>query len=326
MITVPIFLRTAVTFCMFAADDLVKFVFAVVTQNILAHVERSLDKVPVVGKAGARGIDRLRNKSVYWTDAVPWTDVDTTKGSADRISVRAFCNLLFTLHAPTSALATTVKQAINKAHSIAMLGTLRLFQFRQIATEFPTLLSPVFQLQSSMRTKLLGEDWWASKRQIFADARAQVQNEEDLKLKCVSRRERVRARVRRRLTLPFPPTRRYKIIEKQEKKAEADKLARLEAARQKRKLKMLAKADAERRGKKREGDDDDDDGTGTGTDTDGTTGTGTGTGTDTGTRTHTDGGSTRTATGVGNTTAAAAGGDGKGRSVTITSGRAKTIA
>lgn len=348
-LNVPLFLRTVVTFNMFGSDDIVKFVFCVVTQNVLAQVERVLGKVPAPGKAGARGVDRVRNNSVYWKEAVPWVTTEDAKADSNRISVRQFCQLLFTLHAPTSALATTVKAAINRAHSVATLGMLRLFQFRKIVTEYPTLLAPVFQLQNSMQDKLLGQDWWASKRQLFTDARLQVQNESDLELKCVraqARGSQPRTRVLihpHHLPLPalvlfFRPSPdprpcRYKIIEKQRIAAEKEKERRVEEARLKRRMRAFEQAEKKKNkgkgnAKNAAAEDDDgegtggdgtDDGSGSGTDTGTGTGSGTdtGTGSDAGTHTGTADGSrtrTRTKTSAGGDTAAAVTSAGGGRS------------
>lgn len=266
-LTVPLYLRAVVTFCMFGADDVVKFAYCVVTQNTLALVERVLGTTPVPGKAGARGIDRVRNKSVYWKDAVPWQSLEDAKASSDRLSVRQFCQLLYSLHAPTSALATTVKASIGKANSIAVLGSLRLFQFRQIVTDYPTLLAPIFQLQSSMRTKLLGEEWWSSKREVFTQAcvpsRASrmhrngstlTPNVSTLTPHATSYRNCSRTQVRDEADLLL----KYKIIEKQRVADEKARVEREEAKRLARKAKAFEKAAKAAKKKRGKGGGDDD--------------------------------------------------------------------
>ena len=154
------------------------------------------------------------------------------------------------MHPPTSSLAITVGRAIEKCKTLAQLGGLRLFQFRQITEEYPTLLAPLFLMQTQMRIKLLGQDWWASKRQIFKDARDLVQEEEDNVL-------------------------RAKILEKQAKAAAKAKEERDARRREKKALKRRGGAAGGGGGSKRT---DSDSGTDTGTDTG--TGTGTGSGSD----------------------------------------------
>ena len=61
-----------------------------------------------------------------------------------------------------------------------------LFQFRQIVADYPTVLSPVFMLQTYMRQKFLGESWWATKRQLFHDAREVVKEQFGSKAKSAS--------------------------------------------------------------------------------------------------------------------------------------------
>lgn len=175
IITFGTFLRTVCTFCMFGAKEMVTWVFSVVASNVVQKAEAMHD-APRAGRAGAKGIDRRRNRSVYWEGAVAWSGL-TTSDSQGKISVKAFEQLLYTIHPPTSAMAMTVKRAIEKAKESAVADMIRLYQFRQIVTDFPTLLSPLFLLQTYMRQKFLGEAWWGTKRQLFADAREVVKEQ-----------------------------------------------------------------------------------------------------------------------------------------------------
>ena len=308
-LTFSTFLRTVVTFCMFSAEDMVGWMFNVVATNVIALAEKSAGPPPPAGRAGARGVDRARNKSVYWKDAVAWQGLSTAD-SSDRISVQAFSNLLYSMHPPTSSLAITVGRAIEKCTKLAVLGGLRLFQFRQITEEYPTLLAPVFLMQTAMRTKLLGQQWWADKRQIFKDARDLVQDEEDNVL-------------------------RAKILEKQAAAAQRAKEER-EAKRREKKAAKLLRAGGGARAK-REGRTDSDTDTGTGSGTEGSdsdTGTatrswmarmGVGTGAITGTPATDTGGRTSSAAGTG-TSAGGGGSGGGGRAGTDDLGKsAKTV-
>lgn len=161
---------------MFGAQEVVTWTFTIVAANVVSLAESQRGALPSAGRCGARGFDRKRNNSIYWPDAVNWIDMPADE-SQDRITVQAFSQLLYTLHAPSSVLAITVKRAILHAEKMAVQGWLRLSQFRQLVTDYPTLLSPVFLLQTAMRTKLLGEEWWADKRQVFKDARDLVSHE-----------------------------------------------------------------------------------------------------------------------------------------------------
>ena len=120
-------MRTVVTFCMFSAQDLVTWIFTVVARNTVRLAEEKLG-VPAQGKAGFRGIDRKRNKSVYWAGARPWQGL-LTSDSTDRISVEAFSLLLYTMHSPTSSLAFVDRSVLPVQYTCA-------------AVVFPTLTSP----------------------------------------------------------------------------------------------------------------------------------------------------------------------------------------
>lgn len=168
-LTFASFLRTVCTFCMFGAKEMVTWCFSIVASNIIKKAE-ALHDPPKPGRAGARGIDRRRNRSIYWENAVAWSGLSTSD-TQGKISVQAFAQLMYTIHAPTSAMALTAKRAIVRAEKMAVGGFMRLFQFRQLCSDYPTLLSPIFLLQTFMRQKFLGESWWASKRQLFSDAR-----------------------------------------------------------------------------------------------------------------------------------------------------------
>jgi hypothetical protein len=168
------FLRTVCTFAMFGAKEMITWVFSVVAANTVGRAEK-LHPLPVDGRAGARGIDS-RNRSVYWEDAVAWSGI-TTSDTQGKISTVSFKQLLYNIHPPTSAFVTTVKRAISKAEKLSVGGQMRLFQFRQIVAEFPTLLSPIFLMQSRMRDKFLGEEWWDEKRELFVKAREIVQQQ-----------------------------------------------------------------------------------------------------------------------------------------------------
>jgi hypothetical protein len=168
------FLRTVCTFAMFGAKEMITWVFSVVAANTVGRAEK-LHPLPVAGRAGARGIDS-RNRSVYWEDAVAWSGI-TTSDTQGKISTVSFKQLLYNIHPPTSAFVTTVKRAIAKAEKLSVGGQMRLFQFRQIVAEFPTLLSPIFLMQSRMRDKFLGEEWWDEKRELFVKAREIVQSQ-----------------------------------------------------------------------------------------------------------------------------------------------------
>jgi hypothetical protein len=174
--TLGIFLRSVCAFCMFGATELVTWAFTTVATNIVAKAE-ALHDAPVAGRAGSRGFDRRRNRSVYWEEAVPWASLDSRDPASGKLSVKAFSQLLYGIHPITSALALTVKRSVAKAESMAVGGDLRLFQFRLIVADFPTLLSPIFLLQTRMRQQFLGEGWWATKRQTFVDAREVVNSQ-----------------------------------------------------------------------------------------------------------------------------------------------------
>ena len=184
------FLRTACTFCMFGSKEMVTWVFSIVAANTVGKAETrialaNVGKPPAPGpqgvsnfdpkRPGAWGIDR-RNAAVYWDDAVAWSGLQTSD-TQGKISTLAFRQLLYNIHPPTSAMATTVKVAIARSEKLCIGGQMRLFQFRQLVAEFPTLLSPIFLMQSYMRKKFLGEDWWAEKRELFDQAREIVQGQ-----------------------------------------------------------------------------------------------------------------------------------------------------
>jgi hypothetical protein len=167
---------------MFSSQDLVTWVFCMVATNVISTAEKNIGPPAAPGRAGARGVDRARNKSVYWPEALSW-QLMNIKDTGDRISLQSFANLLYTLHPPTSALSTTVRRAVVSSEKVAVLGALRLFQFRTVMNDYPTLLAPIFLVQAAMRAKLLGEAWWADKRQIFRDARELVKEENMLQLR-----------------------------------------------------------------------------------------------------------------------------------------------
>jgi hypothetical protein len=169
------FLRTVCTFCMFGAKDVVTWIFSVVAANTVGKAESLHAQPPLPGRAGAKGQDQ-RNKSVYWKDAVAWSGLKTSD-TQGKISTEAFRQLLYNIHPPTSTMVTTVKRAIARADKLCVGGQMRLFQFRQVSSEFPTLLSPIFLMQMDMRAKFLGEDWWAEKRELFESARGIVQGQ-----------------------------------------------------------------------------------------------------------------------------------------------------
>ena len=105
-----------------------------------------------------------------------WSGLKTSD-TQGKISTLAFRQLLYNIHPPTSAMVTTVKVAIARAEKLCVGGQMRLFQFRQIVSEYPTLISPIFLMQTYMRQKFLGEDWWAEKRELFESAREIVQQQ-----------------------------------------------------------------------------------------------------------------------------------------------------
>lgn len=190
-ITFGTFLRTVCTFCMFGAKELVVWVFAVVSANIVQKAEQlHHPHLTVAGHAGAKGVDRRRNRSVYWEGAVSWSGLEASD-TQGKMSVKAFETLLQTLHSPTSAMAQTVRRAVEKAKQVSVGDNLRLFQFRQLVADFPTLLSPVFLLQTAMRQKLMGEAWWGARRQLFADARNVVKEQYaiETRMKLLAREE-----------------------------------------------------------------------------------------------------------------------------------------
>lgn len=188
------FLRTVCSFCMFGSKELVNWTFSVVATNVVAKAE-GLHDPPQPGRAGARGIDRKRNRSVYWEEAVAWSNIQARDAASGRISVQAFAQLLYSIHPRTSALAMTVKRAVTKANEMAVGGDLRLFQFKSLCSEFPTLLSPIFLLQTRMRQRFMGESWWATKRQLFSDARDIVKEQLSIETRlALLRREEERAK------------------------------------------------------------------------------------------------------------------------------------
>jgi hypothetical protein len=92
-LTIPSFLRSVTSFCMFGSADILKFVFCVVSQNTMAVAERNQPGgPPEKGKAGRRGVNRANNAAVYWPDAVPWEE-GTNKDNQDRITVKAFAQV-----------------------------------------------------------------------------------------------------------------------------------------------------------------------------------------------------------------------------------------
>ncbi len=188
-LTFGAFLRTVCTFCMFGAKEMVTWVFSVVAANLVGKAE-AMTGVPKPGRAGARGVDRRRNRSVYWEQAVAWSGLKTSD-TQGKISTAAFNQLMYSIHPPTSAMALTAKRAIARAAKMSVANDLRLFQFRQVVADYPMLLSPIFLLQTSMRQRFLGERWWATKRQLFSDAREVVKEQFALetRMKLLAREE-----------------------------------------------------------------------------------------------------------------------------------------
>lgn len=177
VLTFPTFLRSLTAFCMFGKEDIITWAFAVVARNVIARAEAFRDVSD--GQGGLIGLDRKTNAKVYWEGAGLWRNLKPSI-SVDHITVEGFSHLLYSLHAPTSALSLTVRRAITQAESIAVRGHLRLFQFQNINVDFPTLLSPLFLVQASLRQNFLGHSWWAQKRQIYKDARALVREQDTL--------------------------------------------------------------------------------------------------------------------------------------------------
>ena len=94
VITFGTFLRTVCTFCMFGAKEMVTWVFSVVASNIVQKAE-ALQEPPKPGRAGARGVDRRRNRSVYWENAVAWSGLGTSASDTQgKITVAAFAQLM----------------------------------------------------------------------------------------------------------------------------------------------------------------------------------------------------------------------------------------
>ena len=46
-------MRTVVTFCMFSAEDMIGWIFSVVSTNIVAKAEKKAGPPPEAGRAGA---------------------------------------------------------------------------------------------------------------------------------------------------------------------------------------------------------------------------------------------------------------------------------
>ena len=149
--------------------------------------------------------------------AVPPSSVALT-GAANAAAVggmtlRAFANALYHLHAPGSVHAAAVVGAVRLAESIASgrggmgahsatgaaaaPGALARYlspsDVRALFTSSPALLSPLLLLQARLRRALHGEAWWAARRQLLAEARALLRSRFETSSRKVLLRRETRA-------------------------------------------------------------------------------------------------------------------------------------
>jgi len=168
------FLRTVCTFSMFGASDMVAWVYSVVAVNVMAACEKAESAYRKKSyKPGAQGWSLAKSEAVYWDGVVKWSGVAASEKTRGSMTTESFANLMYHLHVPAGGQVVAVKRAIERAGQMANEeGIVSPEDFRAIVREYPSVLAPLFLVQTEIRAAVLGEQWWGDRRQIFADARA----------------------------------------------------------------------------------------------------------------------------------------------------------
>jgi hypothetical protein len=168
------FLRTVCTFSMFGASDMVAWVYSVVAVNVMAACEKAESAYRKKSyKPGAQGWSLAKSEAVYWDGVVKWSGVASSEKTRGSMTAASFANLMYHLHVPAGGQVVAVKRAIERAGQMANEeGIVSPEDFRAIVREYPSVLAPLFLVQTEIRAAVLGEQWWGDRRQLFADARA----------------------------------------------------------------------------------------------------------------------------------------------------------
>jgi hypothetical protein len=179
------FLRSISSFCMFGADEMLNFAFNTVSLNLVVKAEDGAAEFRDPNfRPGLSGINRNNNKPSFWDDAKKWNTLAEEAGEDKEdihMTIDQFCNLAYNIHLPTSAVVGSVKMALKNARLLAEKAdppnTLTIDEFKRVISVFPAFMQPLYQLQTRIRQKIMGEGWWAKKRQTFADARSIIREQ-----------------------------------------------------------------------------------------------------------------------------------------------------